>query len=448
MRVSGGFIICLILAVLVRIALVFISSEWRPHPDVLRYKDWAQIAYLHGFNATYSPEFLTFGTYPNNQPPGSVFVLTLGYQAWLLVGKALAVAFSIPPGSNPWVNVVLLHIFLRLPSVLCDLVIITLIYAGVLRWRKSTRDACVAAAVFSFNPIVLFNSTIWGQMDAVNNLSMMLAMYFLLIGKTYTSLVFAAVSILVKSSLLIWMPLYALCVWFQTRANMRQLGIYILVFLGVMFVGIMSVSMSPFTWYGKYLTTQTLGEMTNITAFAFNLWWVIFHPTLAMGPSNDITKVVDISLIGSPLSQSMMGPLSLGAVATIITIVVQLPIYIWVYIQVQKERKISPKLLFTALTAIAIICFHTLPHMHERYLYPAVAPMALLIGLGVPIGIEFIVLSLLNLINLLAVWHPMPFDPWVFDIVRNDSVQWTTALLTTIVSFWIVYKLCFRNYSH
>ena len=86
--------------------------------------------------------------------------------------------------------------------------------------------------------------------------------------------------------------------------------------------------------------------------------------------------------------------------------------------------------------------------MHERYIYPAWAPLAILIGLGVPILYELIFLSALNLINVVFVWHPMPLPMWVYDLMRNVGLQWALALATVVVGVYTVRKvLRYKNYE-
>jgi Gpi18-like mannosyltransferase len=312
------------------------------------------------------------------------------------------------------------------------------LYLGLSLWSKKKHAGLIAAGAFLFNPAVIYNSALWGQMDSVNNVWFVLSLYLLLQKRYMVSVAMYACSLLTKSSLSIMLPLYAWFVGAGLKWNMKALLTAACVFLGVFGLGILPVSDNPWSWYGQFLGTNATGEMDNVTAFAYNLWWVIFHPTLAMGASNNIAEVVNIWLEGSPLIQTMYGVFSLGAIAFGVSAIFQLPVYIAV---VRKNIKLTPTIMYAATAALAIICYLTLPKMHERYMYPAWAPLAALIGLGVPLAWESIALMMLNLVNLFIVWHPQQLPIGVFDTIRNPALQWWIAVFTTVVGLWTAWKL-------
>ena len=166
-RNHKNLILLLLCALIVRIGLVSWATGFREHPDMLRWKDWGRISYLYGYADTYTPRHLSFGTYPNNMPPGTLYVVSGMYRSWLMAGKILS-QFGIPPGSSAWVNVILLQIFLKLPSLSADLGIGLLVYYLIRSLGKSDRAALNGSALFLFNPAVLWNSAFWGQMDSIN----------------------------------------------------------------------------------------------------------------------------------------------------------------------------------------------------------------------------------------------------------------------------------------
>jgi len=90
MNLSKKFILLLFFAIILRIVIGFWSLQFRENIDVLRYKDWAVAAYLYGFAGSYESRHMTFGTVPNNQPPGSVYILTAAYTGELQVAKIVA----------------------------------------------------------------------------------------------------------------------------------------------------------------------------------------------------------------------------------------------------------------------------------------------------------------------------------------------------------------------
>lgn len=435
-RKYRGLIVLLCIAFLVRIGLMLLATEFREHPDILRWKDWGRISYLYGFADTYSSTHLSFGTYPNNMPPGTLYLVSGAYRLWLMTGRVLSL-FGIAPGSNQWVNVILLQLFLKLPSIAADLFIAIIIYALIFEAKKEEKQALLGASLFLFNPVVLFNSAFWGQMDAINNVFFLLALW-LLIKKHYSRAAAAfTVSLLIKFSLIFALPLMlCIAVWGNNRWKQTLVGMTVAAMLMIaLFVLPISRDIG---WYPQYLMGNATGEMTNITAFAFNAWWVVFHPTLAMGSSRDLTKVVDIWLTNAPLTQMRIGPVSLGMISLSISLLIQGAVYLWF---VKRKPLAEGKHIIAMGAVLAIVSFLTLPQMHERYLYPAIAPLAILVGFGIPLGNEFLLLSLLNLGNLIAVWHPMPMPIWMFDVMKNTWWQWSMAVGTLVVGLLTVKKI-------
>lgn len=438
-RRHKGIIFVVFIAFVIRLFVVLLAIQFREHPDVLRWKDWGRIAFLYGFSDTYTSAHLAFGTYPNNMPPGTLYVVSAMYWVWLQIGKLLSY-IGIAPGSNAWVNVVLLQIILRIPSLVADIGIGSIVYIFSYTFGRRQRDSIIAASLFLFNPVVIYNSAFWGQMDAINNFFGLLSLW-LLVRQKYVASVFSLLcSLCVKFSLIFISPFIALMLIVKQKNSIRLVVSAIGVCIFVLAVSAFPISREPFVWWWQYITHNATGEMTNITAFAFNVWWVIFHPHLMFGSSYDLTKVVDVWLVGAPLTQTTIGQLSLGNIAIGISALVQLPVYWW-FFTCAKEKSMQAVLVISVFTMLSLLSFLLLPQMHERYMYPAFAPLAILVGLGLPLRREFILLSLCNFVNLLIVWHPMPLPIWVFDIMRNVSFQWWVALLTTLVGFWTVGKI-------
>ena len=81
--------------------------------------------------------------------------------------------------------------------------------------------------------------------------------------------------------------------------------------------------------------------------------------------------------------------------------------------------------------------------MHDRYMYPSLLLFSIASGFNKKFLLPTIVLSLLNLINLYIVWHPVmiPFIPYSF--INNRSVQWYISVCTVMVGislYWKGYK--------
>lgn len=443
-RRNKGIIFVCVVAIIVRIILLLYAIGFREHPDILRWKDWGRIAFLYGFADTYTPTHLSFGTYPNNMPPGTLYVVSAMYWAWLQIGKVLAV-FGIPPGSNSWVNVVLLRICVTIPSLVADIGIGWLVHDFVKRWGSKGKRSLLAASAYLFNPAVLYNSAVWGQMDSVNNVFFIFGMWLLLRKNVIGSAAAFAVSILVKFSLIFAVPYWIVATWFQAKRNTKKLVLPACIGIGVILAAVLPISRNPAVWVMHYLRHNSTGEMTNITAFAYNIWWVIFRPELVFEISRDISRVVDIHLFGSPLTQTLYRSVSLGSIAVTMALLVQIPVYVVFFRRLRTKKILDPKTFVSVFASLAILSYLFLPQMHERYVYPALAPLAILVGFGVPVFYELVVLSFLNFFNLLSVWHPMPLPQWMFVLLRDQNFQWSVALCTSLAGIWTVWNVLRPN---
>ncbi len=238
-------------AFVVRIAL---AATTRGHAaDIGTFSAWAGHA-AEGFTSFYSPGY--FADYP----PGYMYVL------WL-VGKVdllLALDFNTPP----------FLVILKLPAMLADIGTILIIYRLARRHLHGT-TAVALAALFAFNPAVLLDSAVWGQVDSVLTLFIVLGVLLLKRHPALSGLSFAA-ALLIKPQALIFAPLPLL--WFGVRFLRREghtsaellqfTGAAILTFCTVILP--FAVNESPGWIIAKY--AGTLASYPYATFNAFNLF--------------------------------------------------------------------------------------------------------------------------------------------------------------------------------
>jgi len=110
-------------AFVLRLVLVLYALQYRENTDILRYKDWARTAFLHSYADTYTQKYLTFGTLPNNQPPGSLYILSAFYDINILFAKIVLRFAPHTPVVYAWLSVPALDFMLRLPSIFADCLI-------------------------------------------------------------------------------------------------------------------------------------------------------------------------------------------------------------------------------------------------------------------------------------------------------------------------------------
>ncbi len=345
---------------------MFWSFQFRDNPDLLRYRDWATISYLYNFKDPYEGKHLTFGTSPLNMPPGSLYTVSVMYRIELSVAKILLKITHTKPGELSWMNSQLINGFLRIPNILGDMLTGYLIYLLVKKYNDG-KNALVASGLFLFNPSVFYNSSFWGQMDAVNNSLFFLALFLYFNGKKFLSLAFLFLSLYVKLTLVfIAAPFLVLTFWLSKYK--KKFILYLSgVILSILAMTI-PVSNAPHIWLYNFLQKNSLGEMNNITSLAFNFWWVIFKPRIIIGAPINAFNFSENQFVGSPPSSTVYFGLPLFVWALIIMGIVCLPLL--KIILKLKAKILKPDRMFLLFSLLSLLGFLILPHMHERYLFP------------------------------------------------------------------------------
>lgn len=407
-------------AFILRIITMLYSFQFRENTDVLRYKDWGRIAFLYSLEETYHTTHLEFGTQANNHPPGSLYILSGAYNLQIQFSKVLLRIFNLEEGSSTWINVQLLYAFLRFPSILADLIIGILIYA-IVRSRQSVKKAFLSSSLFLFNPVILYNSAFWGQMDSINNMFFLTAIFFLMKRKYFFSFILFSLSFYVKLSLIFFLPILIIIYYLLVKNKTK---LFISCVLSIIFICLITLPISgkPYIWLFEFVTKNGLGEMQNITAFAFNFWWMIFNPIVEIGNPNNLFTFSQVQMVSSPLSSTVYFGLSLMQWSLIIFGILLFPI-LNIIIKL-KNKVLEGGNLFLIFSTGAMIAFIILPQMHERYLYPFFPLFAIYIGLTKKSIGKFLLLSLLNLINLYIVWHPMKIVIMPYSLMNNGTFQW------------------------
>lgn len=409
---------------------MFYSFQFRENTDVLRYKDWGRIAFLHNFEETYHNTYLEFGTLANNHPPGSLYIISGMYNLQIQVAKVFLKIFHIAEGDAVWINVQLLYSFLRLPSILADLTIGVIIYV-IIKSRTSKKNAILGSSFFLFNPVVIYNSAFWGQMDSVNNLFFITALFLLTQKKYFFSILALLISFYVKLSLIFFIPILLIIYYLQVK-NRSKLLLSATVSVIFIIIATLPISNNPANWLYGFVTKNGLGEINNITAFAFNFWWMIFSPLVQIGSPDNLYTFSQVEMANSPLSSDSYFGFTLMQWSLFIFGILLIPILI-IIIKLKREI-LKVNNLFLILSLVALTAFVVLPKMHERYMYPVFPLLAVYIGLKNKFIFVFLLLSLLNFINLYMVWHPMMISILSYEIMNNHLFQWTMSFFTVLVS--------------
>lgn len=381
----------LILAIFIRIILVLISG-W--HPDLPNHIDWGNRFLSYGFKNFY--EGSIWGVSWPNQPFGSIllFALMALIKNWLFSG-IMFINNHIPAFPSFIIPILelKLHAWLvKLPFILADLGIGYLIYKIVLEFKPKL--ATTAASLFLFNPVLIYNSTIWGQTDSLINLLALSGIYLTFKKKYLPGIILFLSTFLFKLSLIIYLPIFGLLLLKQIK-DWKKFILPILVF--ILFIFLLAIpftfgNKNPFQWIWYMYTNRVLvrqGSMLN--GNAFNLWSLIFC----------------IDLSKSEFSQFF--GLSYQLIGRALYIIFLIPVWIKFF---RSKNTLTNLLLALILSAFGSFIFLT--NMHERYLYPIFPIISILVFLPNHFikKADLIILSVIHFLNLYNLWF-YPLIPFV-----------------------------------
>jgi dolichyl-phosphate-mannose--protein O-mannosyl transferase/Gpi18-like mannosyltransferase len=415
---SWGFPVLLVIGALLRFANIHIQGF--PN-DVSSFESWALTLAAHGPASFYAST--SFSDYP----PGYFYILGLIGWIWTALFSAHDTTFST------------LAILIKLPAVLFDLAIGSLLYTLVRRFA-SAGMALIAAALFLLSPAAIFISALWGQVDSVAAFFALLAIYALLRSddvpppKATLWIVGGwlsfAYSLLIKPQAAVLLPLMIAFAFTGRERNPLRLkatayGIVAALVLTVVLVEPFHPS-NPIAALAWLLQQLSFG--TNVYPYnsvnAFNLWAITLRDwSLNQG-----------ALFWQPDSSGLLW-ISQGAWG-IILVLAAVGLVVARYVQAK-----SPRALVEGC-AIALLGFFVLAtRMHERYMFDGV----LFATACVPFARRYLwlvpTLILIFYTNLIYswqyIWHLTNHAPPVIFSDSNLWGPWTLMLsLANVVIFF------------
>jgi Gpi18-like mannosyltransferase len=303
---------------------------------------------------------------------------------------------------------------MKLPANLFDMATAFLIFAFV-RKRLTAKLAFVATALYAFNPAVIFNAAVWGQFDAIYTFFLVLSIFLVFESKPKWAVVAFMLGILTKPQSIAIAPLF---IYFALRKlNWNWKGTLVSLFAAV---ATAFAVILPFEWSNPitFLSSKYFGAYGTYpytTLNAFNIWgfggmWV--------SDTNGF----------SFLTPYLLGWTMFAAVAA----------FTLYFVHKRYTFNEEGTVLFAAL--VLFFAFFMLPtRIHERYLFPAMAILALLfpfIKKARPLYIVLTATCFVNqayVLNALVNAYPsganLTGDPVVFIVSLINSVAFVYVLM-------------------
>ena len=394
-----------ILAFIFRIWLVFQAH----HGDLNNNISWGNEAVSRGLVNYYDGKAWPFSA--PNQPPLYILLFSLTsfvYKTVADISWDLNAKLAFFPSSFIWFwELKGMDLLVKTPAIIADFLIAVVLYKFFSKKGKKKIGEKISL-LWLFNPVIWYNSALWGQTDATVNLLGLVAIVALLDKKLVKAGVFTVLSLLFKGSLAIFVPsIFAIALLqkykFNTWLKACALSCLVVIAIAVWFHPAFDL---PIYLYNLYTQKFFPGEIGSLTANTFNFWWLV-----------DSGKTLD-SAAYLGLSARVWG------IITLLSVIAFSSFYLM--------KKISEKKVFTILVVISLTSFLFMTRIHERYLYPFFPYVTLLVGLNPIWLIPLVFLSLSNLVNLYHLFWVPPL-PFLENALINSPLSYVLASINLIV---------------
>ena len=183
---ASGILVLLVVGLILRLIIAYLIPGSGFRNDLGAFQFWASNLADNGLAGFYDRDFF------HDYTPGYLYVL------WIVggIGNLLGGVGDL----------------IKVPPILADLAIGYLVWSMVRELGGSERAARVGAALVIFNPITWFDSVVWGQVDSVGVVVLVLALRELWRDRPERAAILATVAALIKPQLGILIPIVAIVV--------------------------------------------------------------------------------------------------------------------------------------------------------------------------------------------------------------------------------------------
>ncbi|MDY3030305.1 MAG: glycosyltransferase family 39 protein [Clostridia bacterium] len=302
------------------------AVKYRGHnTDMGCFTGWADMIYQNGFGNFYSSDAFT------DYPPGYMYVL-------YIIG-AVKHLFNPQEGG--------LWLLVKLPAIICDILTGILIYKIAKKKLGDGVSAAVAAA-YLFNPAVILNSSLWGQVDSVYTLFTVLMVYLVSQRQMIKAYFVFAICIFIKPQAFMFMPIIIFGIIenvflpkFDSKAFARNLAGGL---CAVAAVFALSVPFGIGNVIKQY--TETLSSYPYMTVNAFNVWGALGKNWTELSPFMSAANYVIL------------------AAAAVYSA--------YVFFRTKSEAR-----YYIAAAVLSFVTFMLSVKMHDRYAFPTMAMLLL-----------------------------------------------------------------------
>ncbi len=363
--------------------IIAAASYYGHKTDMGCFIGWSDKLFNNGLSNFYTSEGF------HDYPPGYVYVM--------YVLGAIRSLLGLESGGT------FLQILIKMPAMLADMAIGYMAYR-LAQKRFSAAVSATFAALIVFNPTVILNSAVWGQIDSILALFCLLTVYWSAEKKFIPAVAAFAAGMLIKPQAFFVFPVLAFAlvedIWLSGGFDARKLIKHALTGLGgvaAMFILFMPFGKNPIDGIGIILGqyVETLGQYSYMTVNAFNVF---------AAAGNNWEKLTTLT--------SVIGYAAMAAVAVYSG-------YVFFKSKSPAKHYMSAFILFFGIFMFGV-------KMHERYAFPGII-MLLYALIIMPNTKNFAVYGLFSLSQFFN-------TAWILFIYNQDINHYYRSPVVTVAS--------------
>jgi Gpi18-like mannosyltransferase len=287
------------------------------------------------------------------------------------------------------------------------------IYCWSRRWQPIS-VAAIIAAVYALAPPVWINVAWWGQVDALLMLALLGALILLERAEGRWSWLCWSLAVLIKTQAVVLAPLLFV-------STLRLYGARGLVRAAALALGMLALLQAPLVLAGQLpgllqSYTGSVGRFPRTTVAAYNLWFLVL----------DGGSARDTEFVFGTISYRSAGMALFGLVTAIICLALL-------------RRSDAPARAESA--AVLALAFFALPtQIHERYLFLALAFLALRVASAPWVALPYLLVVVTATLNILGTLKG--FAPAVYDYMSESQLAlWLAAINLLVLAVMLVHLL-------
>jgi Gpi18-like mannosyltransferase len=336
-------------------------------------------------------------------PPVSIYIF------WI-VGAFYKLLFS----SSFDINTTLFTILIKGPANLADIAAAYLIFVTIKKYADF-KKAYLSMIFYVFNPAIIYNSAIWGQVDSIYTLFCLLALIMIVSDKLELAGAFMAIAILTKPQSLVILPFVALLI--IKKRNPFRIAKSLTAFVFVLLVLALPFFQKTSLYQLLNIYSSGYGGFAYNSVNAFNLW-----SFLGFWKPDNTTFLF--------LNYKQWGYILFGL----------LFIYV-VFITIGTK---NDKYIYYASAILFFGFFMIFTRVHERYLFPMFAPLIIAANMDKRLNYIYLISSFTYLFNL---YYVMQFSHKNQFIPDGDPYVLLASGINSVLFFYALYCFSDKNFG-